>query len=186
MPLFLPVMLHSWSVGLKTLKIKLYPRQHVRKKEGMKQEKVAVCLNNEKDVSAWRGGAMVSALFKVKALKTKMQSCYTNTHTTADCGDGMNGKAAKCKCVSVCECAWTAVKHLHHTQALPPWNAATKERRFHYSLTICVEYVYICVYIKDVEGPKACTGPLRWSSLHLLKVIKLNTRNIMEQLEISS
>lgn len=63
---------------------------------------------------------MVSALFKVKALKTKMQSCYTNTHTTADCGDGMNGKAAKCKCVSVCECAWTAVKHLHHTQALPP------------------------------------------------------------------
>lgn len=46
----------------------------------------------------------MSALFKVKALKTKMQSCYTNTHTTADCGDGMNGKAAKCKCVSVCEC----------------------------------------------------------------------------------
>lgn len=160
------------------------------------RKKVAVCLNNEKEVSAWRGGAMVSALFKVKALKTKMQSCYTNTHTTADCGDGMNGKAAKCKCVSVCVCVsclhlqtckcslWTAVKHLHHTQALPPWNTATKERRFHYSLTICVEYVYICVYIKDVEGPKACTGPLRWSSLHLLKVIKLNTRNIMEQLEI--
>lgn len=157
------------------------------------RKKVAVCLNNEKEVSAWRGGAMVSALFKVKALKTKMQSCYTNTHTTADCGDGMNGKAAKSKCVSVCVCVSPVCTckpvsavygQQSNTQALPSWNTATKERRFHYSLTICVEYVYICVYIKDVEGPKACTGPLRWSSLHLLKVIKLNTRNILEQLEI--